>query len=345
LARNKKFEEFTRPVDVEEVPDYLEVIERPCDFEAMMTKLNSSNYFSAKEFLDDIHLIYSNCLAYNPHKTESDKRLRMRAFELKDFAEKLIEDEMDSDFERECRKIIKARNKRNENVEETTTTGENARVPKPKSRQTATTSQNSQASCSSSNGAANSTTAIAATVLSGFGSPVLSGSAVRPSGSRPTSANRSKKRKSAWSKGSIPKPKKCNRSIVVTNLEKKSFSQLQDSQSQEQQGGITTKLVSCSDDDEIDVDVVGDEEDENEMEDVKILVSNSNSVEEEENSSHQKSSKQQLTTTTRTKFRLVPCLSQSPSSSEEVTLVGETSGVTMNGNQNQDDLYQCKKLT
>jgi bromodomain adjacent to zinc finger domain protein 1A len=70
-----RFEEFLRPVDTTEVPDYRAVIHCPMDFESMMHKLNSSEYFTAGEFIKDIHLIVSNCLAYNPDNNESDKVL------------------------------------------------------------------------------------------------------------------------------------------------------------------------------------------------------------------------------------------------------------------------------
>jgi hypothetical protein len=68
-----RFEEFTKPVDLEEVPDYLQVIHNPMDLETMMCKVNMGQYQSGSQFMDDVKLISSNCLNYNPHKTDSDK--------------------------------------------------------------------------------------------------------------------------------------------------------------------------------------------------------------------------------------------------------------------------------
>ena len=68
IARNKLFYMFTRPVDVEEVPDYLDIIQQPMDIETMMTKIDRYAYESAKDFLSDIELICSNALEYNPNR-------------------------------------------------------------------------------------------------------------------------------------------------------------------------------------------------------------------------------------------------------------------------------------
>ena len=68
IARNKLFYMFTRPVDVEEVPDYRDIIQQPMDIETMMTKIDRYAYESAKDFLSDIELICSNALEYNPDR-------------------------------------------------------------------------------------------------------------------------------------------------------------------------------------------------------------------------------------------------------------------------------------
>lgn len=57
---------FTKPVDLEEVSDYLDVVEKPMDLETMMTKVDLHCYCSAQEFLMDIDLIQLNALTYNP---------------------------------------------------------------------------------------------------------------------------------------------------------------------------------------------------------------------------------------------------------------------------------------
>lgn len=66
MARNKLFYMFTRPVDTNEVPDYLEIIQKPMDLETMMTKIDQHAYESAKDFLADIEQICMNALEYNP---------------------------------------------------------------------------------------------------------------------------------------------------------------------------------------------------------------------------------------------------------------------------------------
>ena len=68
MARNKLFFMFTRPVDTQEVPDYLEIIHKPMDLETMMTKIDQHCYESAKDFLADIDQICANALEYNPDR-------------------------------------------------------------------------------------------------------------------------------------------------------------------------------------------------------------------------------------------------------------------------------------
>lgn len=68
MARNKLFYMFTRPVDINEVPDYLDIIKQPMDLETMMTKIDQHAYESAKDFLADIELICANALEYNPDR-------------------------------------------------------------------------------------------------------------------------------------------------------------------------------------------------------------------------------------------------------------------------------------
>ncbi|KAJ2940461.1 hypothetical protein O0L34_g145 [Tuta absoluta] len=109
LASNRRFYKFTKPVDLEEVTDYLDIIKQPMDLETMMTKVDMHKYNCAKEFLDDVDLICANALEYNPDRTSSDKQIRHEACSLRDHAHALIDVEMDSDFELECREIARKR--------------------------------------------------------------------------------------------------------------------------------------------------------------------------------------------------------------------------------------------
>lgn len=113
LARNKQFFMFTKPVDVEEVPDYLDIIKEPMDLETLMSKIDKHSYICARDFLDDIDLIVRNALEYNPDKSAEDKHIRHRACSLRDKAYAFIKAEMDSDFEDTCRDIRDKRKKRN----------------------------------------------------------------------------------------------------------------------------------------------------------------------------------------------------------------------------------------
>ena len=54
-----------------QVSDYLEVIGQPMDLSAVMTKIDTHKYLTAKDFLFDIDLIVSNALEYNPDKDPS----------------------------------------------------------------------------------------------------------------------------------------------------------------------------------------------------------------------------------------------------------------------------------
>ncbi|BET02795.1 ATPase family associated with various cellular activities (AAA) [Nesidiocoris tenuis] len=121
LARNKQFYMFSKPVDVEEVPDYLSVIKEPMDLETMMTKIDHHKYTCAQDFLNDIDLMCANALEYNPDRNPADKQIRHRACYLQDTAYALIKAEMDSDFEDNCRKIRDDRKKLEVKTEATAT--------------------------------------------------------------------------------------------------------------------------------------------------------------------------------------------------------------------------------
>ncbi|KAG8278379.1 ATPase AAA domain-containing protein 2 [Homalodisca vitripennis] len=57
---------FSKPVDINEVPDYLKIIQEPMDLETMMTKIDQHKYNCAQDFLNDVELICANALEYNP---------------------------------------------------------------------------------------------------------------------------------------------------------------------------------------------------------------------------------------------------------------------------------------
>ncbi|XP_062267496.1 ATPase family AAA domain-containing protein 2B [Platichthys flesus] len=112
LATDKRFNIFSKPVDIDEVSDYLEVIRQPMDLSTVMTKIDTHKYLTVKEFLLDIDLISSNALEYNPDKDPGDKVIRHRACSLKDSAHAIFAAELDPEFDRMCEDIKEARRKK-----------------------------------------------------------------------------------------------------------------------------------------------------------------------------------------------------------------------------------------
>ncbi|XP_070695184.1 bromodomain and PHD finger-containing protein 3 isoform X2 [Pempheris klunzingeri] len=60
---------FAEPVNIKEVPDYLEFISQPMDFSTMLTKLENHAYRSVADLEADFNLMVSNCLLYNTKET------------------------------------------------------------------------------------------------------------------------------------------------------------------------------------------------------------------------------------------------------------------------------------
>ena len=58
---------FHEPVDAEKlgVSDYYEVVKNPVDFGTIKQRLNTNHYHMAQEFIDDMLLVFDNCLLYN----------------------------------------------------------------------------------------------------------------------------------------------------------------------------------------------------------------------------------------------------------------------------------------
>ncbi|XP_023655016.1 ATPase family AAA domain-containing protein 2B isoform X2 [Paramormyrops kingsleyae] len=112
LATDKRFSIFSKPVDIEEVSDYLEVITQPMDLSTIMTKIDTRRYLTVKDFLTDIDLICSNALEYNPDKDPGDKIIRHRACSLKDTAHAIFASELDPEFNRMCEEIKESKKKR-----------------------------------------------------------------------------------------------------------------------------------------------------------------------------------------------------------------------------------------
>uniref|UniRef100_A0A8C7YZA2 ATPase family AAA domain-containing protein 2 n=1 Tax=Oryzias sinensis TaxID=183150 RepID=A0A8C7YZA2_9TELE len=112
LSQDKRFKAFTRPVDLEEVPDYAEVIKRPMDLSTVLSKIDLHQYGTVKEYLEDVDLIWQNALEYNPDRDPSDRQIRHRACALKDTVHAIIQEELDEDFEKICDEIKESRKRR-----------------------------------------------------------------------------------------------------------------------------------------------------------------------------------------------------------------------------------------
>ncbi|XP_028609717.1 ATPase family AAA domain-containing protein 2 isoform X2 [Grammomys surdaster] len=112
LAIDKRFRVFTKPVDPDEVPDYVTVIKQPMDLSSVISKIDLHKYLTVKDYLKDIDLICSNALEYNPDRDPGDRLIRHRACTLRDTAYAIIKEELDEDFEQLCEEIQESRKKR-----------------------------------------------------------------------------------------------------------------------------------------------------------------------------------------------------------------------------------------
>ncbi|KAM8805426.1 putative cell division cycle ATPase, partial [Eudromia elegans] len=112
LTTDRRFKAFTKPVDLDEVPDYTTVIKQPMDLSTIASKIDLHQYLTAGDFLKDIDLICSNALEYNPDREPGDRLIRHRACSLRDVAYAIVKAEMDQHLEQLCKEIKEARKKR-----------------------------------------------------------------------------------------------------------------------------------------------------------------------------------------------------------------------------------------
>uniref|UniRef100_A0A8D3E936 PH-interacting protein n=1 Tax=Scophthalmus maximus TaxID=52904 RepID=A0A8D3E936_SCOMX len=61
-------EPFREPVDLQEYPDYLQIVDSPMDFGTVLNTLKEGKYQSPIELCKDVRLIFSNSKAYTPSK-------------------------------------------------------------------------------------------------------------------------------------------------------------------------------------------------------------------------------------------------------------------------------------
>ncbi|XP_078146321.1 ATPase family AAA domain-containing protein 2-like [Centroberyx gerrardi] len=109
LSMDRRFKAFAKPVDTEEVLDYLAVVERPMDLSTLLSNIDRHRYVTVSQFLSDADLIWRNALDYNPDATPGDRQIRHRACALKDTLHAIIRNELDEDFEKICEEIKESR--------------------------------------------------------------------------------------------------------------------------------------------------------------------------------------------------------------------------------------------
>lgn len=69
IAAKDTQEIFIEPVDLNEVPDYTDIVKHPMDLSTMKEKLESGQYPTLGAMEKDFDLMISNCLAYNSRET------------------------------------------------------------------------------------------------------------------------------------------------------------------------------------------------------------------------------------------------------------------------------------
>jgi bromodomain and WD repeat domain-containing protein 1/3 len=61
-------EPFREPVNILDVPDYLQVIDHPMDLQTVREQLQVNNYKTPMDFAKDVKLIFENSKNYNTNK-------------------------------------------------------------------------------------------------------------------------------------------------------------------------------------------------------------------------------------------------------------------------------------
>ncbi|TCD61141.1 nuA3 HAT complex component nto1 [Steccherinum ochraceum] len=86
---------FKNPVSKTEVPDYYEIIKKPMTWSAIDQKLDAHEYWDLQDFKDDVYLVLSNALTYNPPSTaiyRAAERVQNSANNImRDLEEKLLQ--------------------------------------------------------------------------------------------------------------------------------------------------------------------------------------------------------------------------------------------------------------
>lgn len=63
---------FLQPVNVDDAPNYHDVVERPMDLSTILAELESHRYTRLSDVKDSFELMFKNCFLYNPSRSVSD---------------------------------------------------------------------------------------------------------------------------------------------------------------------------------------------------------------------------------------------------------------------------------
>mmetsp|Transcript_6823 Transcript_6823/g.11014 ORF Transcript_6823/g.11014 Transcript_6823/m.11014 type:complete len:109 (-) Transcript_6823:45-371(-) len=66
---------FNEPVNPEKlgIHDYFDIIKRPMDFGTIKEKLKRHEFMTMRQFLEDVELVFDNCLIYNGENSDVGK--------------------------------------------------------------------------------------------------------------------------------------------------------------------------------------------------------------------------------------------------------------------------------
>ncbi|WKY08354.1 hypothetical protein Q1695_007686 [Nippostrongylus brasiliensis] len=98
LRRDRRFTIFVKPVDIEDVQDYYDVIKNPMCISEMEDKIDRQEYLHPDHLLSDIRLIRDNAIEYNPATTDEGRVIRHNACALWETVVDLFDVDLDVDF-------------------------------------------------------------------------------------------------------------------------------------------------------------------------------------------------------------------------------------------------------
>ena len=77
LNRSKDSIPFRQPVDFEQVPNYLLVVDQPMDLQTVGEQLRDGHYATPTEFSKDVRLIFENSTIYDTDKEWNTMTIRL----------------------------------------------------------------------------------------------------------------------------------------------------------------------------------------------------------------------------------------------------------------------------